>query len=319
LTLENHQGLSTQTTLKDTVTLAFELLDEDAPQACEVILRAVISMTNAYNFDELTPYIDHLLKEKVKVFGLCNYGKLLSTRGQLAAFHADISTAIDFFDRALESFELLSDPTQRHKEILQTRIYRLFAICDDQTSEVGDVQNELDTFVHELCGTSLTQTIIHISGWGNVRRFAHHAVLRALATSRVSNEHLADKYLNSFDTWTIESEDHPWQLIAFYRALLLVKDDRTSDAQNQIRQSLEICDAHPDGTITWIGAVIERCAEHFGILPADPLHEPGKRIEAVQKVLPNAPIDKLDMVFNKAVNLSNFDVALQQLLPFNFR
>jgi len=129
---------------------------------------------------------------------------------------------------------------------------------------------------------------------------------------------LANGSMSSNDDWKI-SEDHPWELIAFYRAMLLVQNGREADARDLIKLSLEICDDHPDGTITWIGAVIGRCAEHFGILPTDLLIKPGKRLDIVRKVLPNAPIDRFDNAFSKSVNLSNFDAALRQLLPFNFR
>ncbi len=318
LTLENHHGLSTQETLKQTVSLALELLDEDAPQACEVILRAVIAMTNAYDFGELTPYISTLLKESPKVFGLCNYGKLLSTRGQLLAFNGDPLTAVDFFDRAIVYFARLSDPAQRGKEILQTRIYRLFSLFEDENLDAERVENELDILIHEVSGISLDQAICHIPKWRNGRRFAHHVVIRALATNRINNEQLTEKYLNSIDTWEME-EDHPWQLIAFYRALILAKDGKVSDAKKLIKQSLDICDAHPEGTITWIGVVVEKCAEQFGILPTDSFIEPGKRIEIVRKVLPNAPIEKLENLFNESVSISNLDTILKQLLPFNFR
>ncbi|MET0066546.1 MAG: hypothetical protein ABW076_09395 [Candidatus Thiodiazotropha sp.] len=317
LTLDNHQGLSTESTLKETVSLALELLEEDAPQACEVVLRAVISITNAYNFDELTPYIDILLKEKSKVFGLCNYGKLLSTRGQLSAFQGDFSTAITFFDKALESFARLSDPTQREKEILQTKIYRLFSIFDNESLEAGEVENELNMFIYDVNEKSLDEVISQIPGWGNSRRFAHHLLIRALAT-KLMNMQLMEKYINSIDSWKTEV-DHPWQLIAFYRALLLLKYDKVSEAKEQIRQSLEICDAHPEGTITWIGVVIGKCAEHFGILSTDTFIESERRTEIVRKVLPNAPIDRLEKVFNETVTISNIDIALKQLLPFNFR
>lgn len=298
LTLENHQGLSIQSSLLNTMSLAFELLEEDAPKASEVILRAVVAMTNAYNFEILTPYVDQLLQESVKVFGLSNYGKILSTRGQLAAFNGDPISAQDYFDQALAIFAKLSDTQQCLRESLQTKSYRLFALLDDQAVDEPNILREFDSYIRDVNGSDVKKALPHISIWDGTRKFAHHLVLRAIVTGRLNREEFGKAYLDSFDKWA-SGEDHPWQLIAFYRALLLAQNDRIADAQAQIRNALEICDSNPDGTITWIGVVIEQTAKHIGIAPEENLKESQGRLDAVHRSLSSAPIAELNASFGR--------------------
>ncbi|MBA4500859.1 hypothetical protein [Marinobacterium marinum] len=316
LALDNHQGLSAQDVLAETMALAFQLLDEDAPQAAEVILRSVISMTNAYSFDLMLPYIDKVLEEEPKVFGLKNYGKLLSTRGQLAAFKEDYEGAVNYFDQALLSFNKLSDPIQRSREIKQTQSYRMFALLDKSSANCGLIKDQCEEFVNTQSRTNLNQAVKHMHTWEGTKRFAHHLLLRALATERLKEEYLVDQYIASFDDWVL-GEDHPWQLIAFYRAILLARHGRIADAQQQIRLSLDICDGHPHGTITWIGTVIERCASQLDLLPKDLKADAGKRFEIARRALPNAPINHLETAFSGSFEA--IDDELRLLLPFNFR
>ena len=318
LALENHQGLSIQSNLTSTIALAFELLEEDAPQACEAILRAVVAMTNIYNFETMTPYVDQLLKEPVKVYGLSNYGKLLSTRGQLAIFNGDSTLAVEYFDQALTTFEKLSDPQQRQRELLQTGSYRLFALVDLEATDANEIHREFQTFVQSISGSALSHTLPDIHNWDGIRRFEHHLFLRAIVSGRLNRIDYGKIYLESFDNWS-SGEDHPWQLICFYRALLLAQNKRIPDAQVQIRYALDICDNHPEGTITWIGAVIAQCAEHLTILPKGEGSESIDRCAAVKRALPNAPIDRLRGVFGQHIDVFNVDIALRELLPFNFR
>jgi hypothetical protein len=319
LALENHQGLSIERNVQRTMALAFDLLEEDAPQSCEVILRAVVAMTNVYNFEILTSYVDQLLGNQVKVFGLSNYGKLLSTRGQLAIFNGDSILAVGYFDKALTVFKRMSDPQQRQRELLQTGSYRLFALVDQEAKDATKIYWEFETFVQSMNGLDLSKTIPYINNWNGMRRFEHHLLLRAIVTGHLNRINYGKIYLESFNNWSEEEEDHPWQLIYFYRALLLAQNNRISDAKDQVRYALDICDNHPDGTITWIGAVIAQCAEHLAILPNGESSESIDRLTTVKSALPNAPIDRLGGVFGQHIDVFNVDIALRELLPFNFR
>jgi len=85
LAAENHLGQSNFQRVASTLTLATELMEESAQDACEAVLRVAISATNGFDFSSAVPFIEHWVSEPVAVKGLLNHGKLISTLGQLSA------------------------------------------------------------------------------------------------------------------------------------------------------------------------------------------------------------------------------------------
>lgn len=55
--------------------------------------------------------------------------------GQLLAFQGQHQSALEFFDQALHTFERLSDPAQKRRNIEQTNLYRAVVMQDMQHTE----------------------------------------------------------------------------------------------------------------------------------------------------------------------------------------
>lgn len=318
LAIANHLGRSVESHLQKTMAAAFALLEEDAQLCCEVILRSVVALSNAYNFDMLNDYVDSLIDEPIKVVGLSNYGKLLSTRGQLSAFNAQNQRALELFDQAIGCFEKLSDTKQRDREMLQTQAYRVAVLLDD-CDEAGDkAKIELEKYLQSMTGSSLDSIIGYIGQWAGTRRFAHHLVLRAMVAGILDLKTHGQVYFDSRADWA-DGDEHPWQLINFYRGVIAARLGYVSEAKPLIARSLALAFEHDSGTVYWIGLVLENVARGLDLLPPSWLPRSSNEVDELEVKLPNAPWAELDKLKERELALDRVDQILKPMLPFNFR
>jgi len=318
LDIENHLGTFSEQTLVRVLNTALELKDEDAPTTCEVILRAAISLTNPYDFTSLVGFIDNELEEPPKVYGLRNYGKLLSTRGQLAAFRGEYARAVEYFDKALEAFDRFSDDKIRLRDTVQTRTYRVFASLDDPNCSAAKIEDQIQALLSQLKLVKGDPNLSRLHLFTGDLVWVHHLILRSIVCERVENPRLATEYTAAVADW-MSGDSHPWPLIEFYRAILLLKTGNRTESTARAQNALRLCADHPAGVVTWIGLVIQRVTYLLGIISneqksLDPLVE-----IKLKDVLPNAPYEDLKNLTIERMDQVGFDECIKTLLPFNFR
>ncbi|WP_157890232.1 hypothetical protein [Marinobacterium aestuarii] len=316
LAVYNHRGLCNPQMVAEAVTLANELIDEDAPQACEIILRAVVAATNAFDFSSMDDFVQQWLQLPIATLGLLNHAKLHSTRGQLLAFRGEFAQAVESFEQAIAVFTRLSDQELAAREIGQTRTYVLFARLNDPTTAFESFKKQLDQHLSSVFGCSPERIPSNIASSDSSMRYTQQLYLRALV--RYPSEMAAERelYLNAQGRWQ-EGEDHPWPLILAYRAWLLAEAGNRPQASELLQQAIHLCDEIPHSTLKWIGCVLQALGSRLDI--AAPYCEPlnGKMAE-LQRALPGAPHQALEKLLQGEASRPQLLKALKQCLPFNF-
>ncbi|MBE0508089.1 MAG: hypothetical protein IBX50_15475, partial [Marinospirillum sp.] len=312
LSLANHRGQTQPQMLARTFELTQQLQEENAPLACETLLRLAVSGTNAFQFSETQPLIEQWLAMPVAAPGLLNHGKLHSTLGQLLAFQGQASEAVASFDRALETFERLSDPEQANKEKLQTASYRLCALMDaEDLASSEQLQTTLSSYLQQVTQQQdMNEQVKSLARSGDTlnRVFAHHLLLRALVSWPQALAPLRKTYLAMREFWQ-EGDEHPWPLIQAYRGWLLVLEGDSQQGLALFSEAIELCEASSKGpTLQWMGAVLRRLAQALGLDIDGP--SPEQQDELKQK-LPQAPHAVLAQPPADPIQL------LQECLPFN--
>lgn len=315
---ENHRGQVNAERILGCLQLARDLREEAPAEACEAILRLVVSTANNFEFTVLRPAIEQWLAEPVAVPGLLNHAKLHSTLGQLCAFTGQPLEALGHFDRALERFARLSDPMQASREAAQTRSYRLIAAMD---APGADPRPLLDA-LHEHLGAQLdkheAEAISHsLAHSGQAARYAHHLWLRALAAFPAQTAAARAAYLEQAHQWQ-SGDDHPWPLIEAYRGWLLRDADQPQRAAERLQSAIAACSAEGNGlTLQWMAEVLRTLARALGLSETEsPSAESRERL---RQCLPHAPHAALERFANAGyLEQEAIHDALRQCLPFNF-
>lgn len=318
LAAENHRGQVNGGRILGCLQLARGLREEAPAEACEAILRLAVSTANNFEFAALRPAVEQWLAEPVAVPGLLNHAKLHSTLGQLCAFSGQPLEALGHFDRALECFARLSDPSQAGREAAQTRSYRLIAAMD---APGADPQPLLDALCEHLGAQldkheaeAISRSLAHS---GQAARYAHHLWLRALATFPAQTAAARAAYLEQAHQWQ-GGDDHPWPLIEAYRGWLLRDADQPRLAAERLQTAIAACSAEGNGlTLQWMAEVLRTLASALGLGETEP-PSPGAR-ELLRQSLLHAPHAALER-FANAGRLEHGAIhdALRQCLPFNF-
>jgi tetratricopeptide (TPR) repeat protein len=212
LELSNHRG-DTETALEARLEeLSQRLVDEEPTLVCQADLNRAVRQTNAFRFAEAAKRLARWERSTPREPGLRHWGRLLSQRGQLAAFEGRAAEAIDLFTRALEAFGRLSDPAVRAGEVAQTSVY-LATVTMDSDAPLEVVRQRVEAV------TSLTPEAIAAlaADASPARKYAHHLLLRYLVSRGSEAERAA--YLSRRDDWDSDF-GHPWPLIVAYRAML---------------------------------------------------------------------------------------------------
>ncbi|EKO3587256.1 hypothetical protein P0F03_003070 [Vibrio metschnikovii] len=313
LSLVNHQGVTQPGYLVRSFELARQLEEENAPLACETMLRLAISATNAFQFEQVQPMIEHWLDLPVATPGLLNHGKVHSTQGQLLAFQGKNEQAISHFEQAFSAFERLSDPLQADKERLQTSGYHLCALMDlEDLSGSERMQDALCAYLQQVTGKSdLPSQVVKLARSGDVQscKFAHHLLLRALISWPQTLQPLRDQYLSLQADWQ-DGLSHPWPLIQFYRGWLCLDAGESEMAAEMMEHAISLCEQPDNGpTLHWMGAVLRQLAISLNV-PG--LELDTEKCDILKQQLPLAPHPILAQT--PTVPLS----WLRQVLPFNF-
>ena len=324
LALDNHLGGVDQGRVLQALDLIHRLHDEAPREACEALLRITVATTNVFEFGVMQETIVQWLAEPVAVPGLLNHAKLHSTLGQIAAFQGEAAAALPHFERAIATFQRLSDPDQAAREIAQTRSYRLIAAMDAPVLWTDALESELMTHFAALLDKHSAEEISRsLAHSGQDRHYAQHLWLRMLVTRTGPSDPARSAYLALRAQWQ-SGPDHPWPLINAYRGWLLHDAGLTEPAVQHFGEAIAQCQAPDNGaTLHWMAAVLRVLARALGVaLESEPVNTAADD-EDLQRRLPSAPHAALTEFVSLAqrggaCRVKDIHTALCRCLPFNF-
>ncbi|GEM_PF-2238677 len=337
----NHQGQLEQPWREEMRTLADQLVEEDARLVCRAELNLAVTATNCYDFAQAgevlqrwnprasttppsgtfnrllqrllgtptpAPAAEALALPKATA-GLRYWGQVRSSLGQHAAFTGDLTTAVQCFDEALESFAQLSDPAQAKRESRQTRTYRAIALMDDPSQTDATVREAVTAVIGELPAalSALAQSN------ASADKYAHHLALRWLVQR--PDPTLAAAYLAQRSAWN-QDEGHPWPLILLYRGMLLHPTEPAA-ARELALDGWGVAMADDSGpTVQLIGACCRVIAAHWG--EAWEPTEAALLLGLLEVELPLAA-ERIARLRAELTQPGEPLALLQAVLPFNFR
>ena len=317
--------------------LVADLYEEDAPLACWATLHLAVQATDAFDFTRARRIVRDFLdigveKQEARgffarlrgrltgaaakrppaanpsVMGLRYYSQLLSSLGQHAAFEGDNAAAVDYFRKAIDGFSRLSDKDAAAREIDQTSAYLATAAMD--AKEVSDA--ELRKIMRDYLGAdpATAATSLAVSS-DPALKYHHHILLRYIVSGRAPKS-VAAAYLARHDKWSHGDDGHPWELIEFYRALL-VEDPREKAAL----LSRGFANIRNGGPTLWvIGCVILNALAPLA--PAEAA-DFGRYLDEIRQALPALGAKRLAALQRAlAKPVPPLDLACA-VLPFNFR
>ncbi len=317
--------------------LVSDLYEEDAPLTCWATLHLAVQATDSFEFDRARKIVQDFLdigiekqeargffakalarlagaKAKAKplanpaVMGLRYHSELLSSLGQHAAFMGDNATAMAYFRQAIDGFAHLSEENLRNREIDQTNAYLATAAMDNPSitdTELGRIMRDYLGSNPEAAASSLA------ASKEPAQKYHHHILLRYLVSGRAPKK-TVDAYLKRRQKWAHNDDGHPWELIDFYRAILV--DDREERIE-LLRSAYGI--ARSGGPTLWVIA----CVILNALVPLDPSVAQDYRLylAEIKKTLPalgEARLAALEAAAKTPV--PPLDLA-KAVLPFNFR
>ncbi len=291
---------------KELSELCKKLFEENAPLVCNAMLNISTGFTNSFQFVRAREIISQWLDEQPGLPGTQYYSQVLSLMGQLEAFQSNQKKAIEYFNQALERFTTLSDEKRRTANIRQTLSYKVIAMMDSDPIP-DNMLEELTKYLE----SPLDQTARFLSEpHKNQDPFQHHVLLRYLTACR--DEKAINAYLTNESRWT-EGAFHPWELIYFYRALLVNSPKRRNEL---LRQAVNTALSAGDGTLNVIGCVILGGLYYYDPSCKDEL------ARLTKKVIESMPfMDKQYVhVLQNQIESPKDPLALaKEVLPFNFR
>ena len=304
----NHSGhISPDEKIKENfMNLSKRLFEEDAPLVCYATLHLAVSLTNEYKFLEAKEFLEPWSLLKPEIMGLQYHARVLSSMGQYEAFMGRNEEAIKMFSAAIEEFKRLSDPDTAALEISQTSAYLLISMLDSKEFDRASFEKEASSYF----GVNIIEAIKKL-GASNLDcdKYKHHILLRYLC-SEYSTQEQRDAYLEMERMWEI-GEGHPWELIEFYRAMLLTNPIKSMEHLiNGYNIALE-----GSGVLSVIAAVI------LGAI----LHQNPERKDEYINLVDKCAIDipalgeRVDILKSYNINEDTpLDLA-KKVLPFNFR
>lgn len=318
LACANHEGRFGESDPASETRRAFDelresLFEEVAPLACEATLHLAVTYTNCFAFDRAREIVAPLLARERATVGLANYGKLLSSAGQHAAFLGRADEAEDLFVRALACFARLSEPWERALNTDITRAYRATAAMDLRPEDARPalalyLLGDADASESALAGEARRLAGTH------GQKFHHHVLLRHLA-GLPADAPLRRAYLEARDAWCHPSVGHPWELIEFYRAQLLPAGPAR---ERRLERAYRLAVAEGDGTLQVIAAVIAGAALADGLAGEWPARF-GACLEAARAIPGLAAEGRLETLARQPGDrLPPLELA-RRVLPFNFR
>lgn len=315
LALSNHRGgteFGASGHLSEFRELSAKLRDEDAPLVCFAALHLAVELTDRFEFEAARQLLQPWLEEPVAVPGLRYHGRVLSSLGQHAAFLGDNRAALDLFRRAMRAFARLSDGGQG--EIDHTCAYAVIAAMDCCDPALDGL---LATYLYggEPTEVGMIDMACQFAAVGDDEpdsKYAHAILLRHLVS--LPEEHPVRKtYVGLAAQWRSSEDGHPWELIDFYRALLLPAD--APRRRELLQHALSLCD-QGGPTLKVIGCVVAGALLGMSALSVEDYR---KRVDEVRRLLPALGPERLAALDGQvAAPLPPLELA-RRVLPFNFR
>lgn len=203
--------------------LCDKLFDVDAKLVCKAELHLAVACTNGFDFRTAQETVARWENQPAAVPGKRYYAQWLSTKGQHLAFFGDNAAAVPLFRQALSTFrELARDNNEDLSlDLAQTSAYLVTARMDLDPCGSAEFDAELAAYLGaapEIAANVLARSRDLASA------YRHHILLRWLMTPAGAASAARQAYLDGKADWAEGAPWHPWELIAFYRALLLPDD-----------------------------------------------------------------------------------------------
>ena len=295
--------------------LVARLYREDCPLCTHANLHLAVSYTNAFEFEKARALLLPMREWPVEGMGLRMKGRLLSSLGQHEAFLGNPVGALPLFDEAISLFRDLSEGYGL--EIAQTGAYAATAAMDAKTPDADERLAAYlwgGPFSEEKFAAEARRLAVSAEP---VEKYAHHILLRRLV-ELPENHPARAAYLSEKAKWAEPSVGHPWELIEFYRALLLPAGE---ERNARLEAACELALADDNGpTLQVIAAVIRGAAFCCDGAKADP-EAYGNLIACCAESIPTLGDERLAALrsqLDPATRLAPLDLA-RKVLPFNFR
>lgn len=315
LAAANHKGGTTfgssdcATEFKE---LSARLEDEDAPLVCFADLHLAVEKTDSYQFESARGMLTPWESVPIAVPGLRYHAQVLSSLGQHAAFLGENEKAMEYFDRAMSEFKRLSDDWQRDFD--HTCAYAVIAAMDSDSSRF---QSLMATYLYggewnEATMIDMAEQFATVGEDEPDSKYAHAILLRHLVSLPPENL-IRQAYVAKSADWKWSEDGHPWELIAFYRALLLSVND--ASRIEWLRRGWELA-IKGGPTLQVIAAVIGASLVPLGALSGS---EYLAKVEEVAGLLPSIGDIRLEALRNQLSSpIPPLELA-KIVLPFNFR
>lgn len=329
----NHHGEVNPYFLNETRELIADLFVEDAPLCCWAALNFAVERTNAYNFKEAKqclldftagtgllndtpPFLDYLdtlhkgqcasFDSKVAIFGLAYTGQLLSSLGQHEAFLGNHEMANSYFDAAIECFTRLSDGSPL--DIEQTMSYKVTNLMDYRAP--ASIRPQVESY---LGGNLVDMARKFAVSTNDSEKYRHAVMMRYFATLPKDDPAIV-AYLSLKNNWTRKEDGHPWEMIEFYRGMLL---DGSQDGIDHLKYAYKLLEGEKGLTLKVISIVIRASICYYERnMPGDSLLE---EINFIEKALPGLGKKRIDALREQLTNpMAPLELA-KIILPFNFR
>ncbi|MBQ3807824.1 MAG: hypothetical protein II840_07695 [Kiritimatiellae bacterium] len=315
LAASNHQGgtaFGAKQYTQEFKVLSEQLKDEDAPLVCFAALHLAVEKTDSYEFEAARDMLQSWENEPIAVPGLRYHAQVLSSLGQHAAFLGDNNKALEYFKRAMDEFSRLSSDWQRDFD--QTCAYAVIAAMDAASPELERLM-AMYLYGGEWSEETMIDMAHQFAAVGEDEpesKYAHAILLRYLVTLP-ADDPIRLAYLADFAKWKWCEDGHPWELIAFYRALLLSDGDPARG--DWLKRGYELC-LGGGPTLQAIAAVIGAARlgyDGFG------KEEYLQKVDEIENLLPNIGAERIAALRSQADNPLPLLELATKVLPFNFR
>lgn len=271
LALANHMGETHRKDIEREIEdMSAKVLDEDARLVCLADLHRAVLATNRFDFAAAEQSLIRWKDMPTMIPGLQMTARVESSFGQHLAFQGFYSEARDKFNKAVELFNRMSDEQAAIGEKEQTLNYLAIATMDDINIPHGMKKDA----VEKVTGP-VKKAIAELSSDNQDRlKYTQHLLVRYLAHCGTEEE--KNEYLKYKDKWTF-SKGHPWQLIEFYRGLL-VHPLEPDLAARHFENAWELATIAGQGpTVRYIGLCLGVTAVAFMMVNEWPVDSEGMR------------------------------------------
>ena len=282
---------------------AIQLREFEIAADCE--LHLAVHYNDMFQFDKA---LDTLSRNEFYFdsLKLPTLGKFYSSLGQNKSIKKDFDEAKRWFNKALEEFNK-SEDRGKALEIEQTSVYRLFNALEGNDPEYPKMFTGFFGTSPEIAARFAKENSV-------ADQYKHHLLVRSLFSRNDLGEFKA-AYLAEKESWDFLPQ-HPWQLIEFYRAMLLNDE---ADSFKHLENALAICENEEHGGIIYlIGAVISAAgATKFSGDKKEFLQK--KALEFVEKAENMRVIAKETAMLREKIKENCGIENILEILPFNYR